>query len=190
MHPFRYLITAIVVFLAFSCDFNENIDEKHQVYNFDLKSLIEQQAKVLDQTKVSIKKHVEYDNKKEDVSIKEVDWSKELDIFNDADINRPIFKESYQKTEKKEGDYNVIKFNSQNDKNDVKWLSISKDNNGKIRKLMFEISTKNSLFQVSKKGELLFDDKEILENYSLEGTNQIVFLGDKYFAVNAKVIQP
>ncbi|MBB3697368.1 hypothetical protein KMW28_04255 [Flammeovirga yaeyamensis] len=187
MKSLKYITFYFLASIIFSCDVITSEEENHQLYNYDINALIQKTVKDMDQTEVIVKKKVNYDGKTSEISVSDINWDSELEVFNDADINRPIFKDSYKKVETKEGQDIKIKYTSQSDKNEVKWLEITQNDQGITTSIQFLIKSKNALFQKEKVGKLTYSNDGFLNQYSIQGNQDVVILGQKNYNIEAFV---
>ncbi|NLR91291.1 MULTISPECIES: hypothetical protein [Flammeovirga] len=189
MHLFvRISLIITSISLLTNCSQLETFDKQDQVYYFDLKEIIENTSTALASSSAKVNKEVEYDGKKNVISSDEIDWENELEIFAEADINRPIFKDSYAVIKKEEGKNHITRYEASGPRESVRWLELKKNTEGKILNVSFKIRTDNSLFETEKNGELVFDENEMLQRYTLKGSQSIVILGDKNYEIIADVV--
>ncbi|AZQ63211.1 hypothetical protein EI427_13460 [Flammeovirga pectinis] len=177
------------IFLLTNCSQIDKIHDSDQVYYFDLESLIDSAVADLDRKSPSVEKEIDYDGEKDVIDVKDIDWEKELEVFAQADINRPVLKDSYVTviTNKDDG-LKVTRYEASGPREIVRWLELSQDKNGKLISVAFKMFTDNSLFSSQKEGKLEFTMNQKLKRYSLAGAETILFLGEKNYAVKGNLV--
>ncbi|GGH41604.1 hypothetical protein GCM10007423_37600 [Dyadobacter endophyticus] len=89
------IVTAILLFSLVSCRLEEARDDAPKLY-YDLKGFIENQIVYLNEKKPEVSKTAVLGTKREVSKTREVDWKKELELFVQADINKPSYRQSYE----------------------------------------------------------------------------------------------
>lgn len=79
-----------------SCD-NPARQDQPPVY-YDVAGFVKKQIADLSARKPRVQKTVQVNNERSQQSTADVNWSKELELFNQADINKPALRSSYQIT--------------------------------------------------------------------------------------------
>ena len=88
------LLYLIITWAIFAC----NSQEKASVNTFfDVKNLIQNQIKDLNARKPKVQKTVTVNQKSESHIIQDIDWSKELELFTQADLNKTAYQQSYSR---------------------------------------------------------------------------------------------
>lgn len=83
------------VFLLLSaCQTPTAKNDEPAVY-YDVKGFIQNQIQLLNQQRPTVEKTMVVGRDEEKRSTKEVDWKKELELFVQADINKPAYRQSY-----------------------------------------------------------------------------------------------
>lgn len=167
----------------------DQIHETEQVYNFDLSIVVDSAVKDLIRRSPKVEKSVSYDGEQNSLATSEINWKDELEIFEDADINKPILKNSYEKTIKNSlSGITIVRFEANGPRELVRWLEIEKNEDGEIQKIAFKMFTDNSLYASEKEGELEFSEGRKLEKYSIKGVQSIVFLEDKHYSIKGNLV--
>lgn len=180
MRKLTYLLI-LSVFLT-SCG-AENQEGQTKKY-FDLKGLIEQQIQVLQKRKPMIQKTISMAENSENQQIKSVDWAKELELFTQADLNKPAFISSYTIDSSANGMKYVLK---ETEKLPVKYLTITKVG-GKTTQIEALVSNENYLYQSEKHLKLSLINEQ-LSDYQIDGFQKVVFGDKKDFKINGKIAQ-
>ncbi|WP_044201095.1 hypothetical protein [Flammeovirga sp. OC4] len=173
----------------FSCAQLDKIQDTEEVYNFDLTSVVDSAVKDLSRTSPAVEKKVLYDGQEDKVASSTINWEDELEVFEDADINKPILKNSYQKSIQNKPDGGTLtRFEASGPRELVRWMEIEKDSDGELLKIAFKMLTDNSLYATEKEGQLVFSEGQKLKSYAIEGIQTIVFLGDKHYSIEGNLV--
>ena len=172
----------ILSVMIISCTSESKIQPTNKY--FDLKGLIERQIKMLNNQKPAIQKSIIMINSTENQTITTTDWSKELELFIQADLNKPAFVQSYQVDSSSMGVKYTLK---ENEKLPVKYLNISKLEEGAIG-VEALISSDNYLYQTERLLKLSIK-KNQLTDYQINGFQKIVFGDRKVFRINGKLLR-
>ncbi len=94
---YRFLpfVAAILLFSLVSCHQDEARDDAPKVY-YDLKGFIGNQIVYLNEKKPEVSKTAVLAGKRVVTKTREIDWKKELELFVQADINKPSYRQSYE----------------------------------------------------------------------------------------------
>ncbi len=88
-------IRNILLFLLFiSCNPSNEVKTQNQF--FQLKEYFHDQSEQLQKKNVSLQKSISKDGKVENKNIVTLNWSKELQPFEDCDLNKPAWRKSYK----------------------------------------------------------------------------------------------
>ena len=109
---------------------------------FDLKGYLEKEISRYSKASPIVQKTVSINAKAESRNIKVADWSKELAVFIDADINKSAWKGDF----KLDSSANYVKYSSTNKKIPVKQLFVFRADD-KVIKLEIILSNRNLLYQ-------------------------------------------
>lgn len=190
MKLFVNITTLTFILSSFiSCAQLNKIQDSEEVYNFDLKSVIDSAVEDLSRRSPHVEKQVFYDGQKNKIATSEINWEEELEVFEDADINKPILKNRYEKsTQDKTGGSTLTRFEASGPRELVRWLEVEKNKDGELLKITFKMLTDNSLYATEKEGKLVFSKGQKLKSYTLEGNQSIVFLGNKNYSVEGNLV--
>jgi hypothetical protein len=169
------LLTFCTVLSACSEEVRENQVKKY----FDLKGLIEKQIKTLNTQKPVVQKLVIISDSSENQSVKTIDWAKELELFMQADLNKPAFIQSYQVDSSSMGVKYTLK---ETEKLPIKYLNISRkgENGISIEAL---INYDNYLYATERHLKLSIKNSQLID-YQIEGFQKIIFGDKKIFKIN------
>ncbi len=91
---FASLICLLLLLIFSACD-NPVRQNQPKVY-YDVAGFIDRQVKGLSTQKPLVDKAVSVNQKRNQQTTRAVDWSRELELFSQADINKPALRSSYQ----------------------------------------------------------------------------------------------
>ena len=158
---------------------NEEIKENQVKRYFDLRGLVEKQIKTLDTQKPIVQKTIIIADSSENQSVKTINWSKELALFTQVDLNKPAFVQSYQVDSSSMG----VKYTLKNsEKLSVKYLTISRLGEDGIS-VEALINNNNYLYETERHLKLSLKNNE-LTDYQIDGFQKIVFGDRKIFKIN------
>ncbi|KAA6440529.1 hypothetical protein FEM33_08045 [Dyadobacter flavalbus] len=151
--------------------------------------MIENQIVYLSERKPKVTKTIVLNGKKEVSSTASINWQKELELFMQADINKPAFKNSYSTVKRSESELEYVIRNGE-DLN-VRFLKIRMDTLQKqpyfIQAL---IKSENKIYNSEKYIELTFANKNNEwhpVSYSVKGHQKLLMMDPKSFDISAKI---
>jgi hypothetical protein len=172
------ILISIVLLVSACAEESTNITKKY----FDLGSVIQSQIKVLNEKKPSFIKTVWNENTPETKMVIIQDWAKELELFLQADLNKPAYLNSYEVIETD----TLLNYRLKNTESlPVKSLTIRKVE-GKLESIEAVVQNKNYLYESNKQIRLHLADGQMV-SYFINGTQQLVFGDKKVFKIEAKV---
>ncbi len=172
-------VIILLTFFALLSACNEDVKDNQTNKYFDLKGLIEKQIKTLNTQKPMVQKSIAMADSLENQSVKTVDWTRELELFIQADLNKPAFTQSYRVDSSSMG----VKYSlKEKEKLPVKYLSISRLGEDGIS-IEALINTNNYLYETERLLKLSIKDNE-LTDYQIDGFQKIVFGNKKVFKIN------
>ncbi|WP_128545641.1 hypothetical protein [Larkinella soli] len=152
---------------------------------YDLKSYVEQQIGQLDRQKPAVVKQVGFGSQRERQTVKDINWSRELDLFLQADINKQAYQASYQKTRPDSLTYEYRL--KPGEHLTVRYLRVQVDPaSRKPRRIDATLNTKNSLYESERKVWLETRGGTV-KRYHMEGFQQLAWLEKKQFVVDGEV---
>jgi hypothetical protein len=172
-------VIGLLTFCALLSACNEEIKENQVKKYFDLKGLIEKQTKTLNSQKPVVQKLVIISDSSESQSVKTIDWAKELELFIQADLNKPAFIQSYQVDSSSIGVKYTLK---ETEKLPVKYLNIKRLGEDGISVEAF-MNNNNYLYETERHLKLSIKNNE-LTDYQVDGFQKIVFGDKKVFKIN------
>lgn len=122
---------------------------------------------------------------KSEAELTEIDWSKELELLKQANINKAAFQLSYETEESPlQTHYSLIS----EEPLPVKEMTVLKDSTGRISEIKAHLSTDNYLY-ASEKNMVFHFENDLVTSYHVEGWQEL-FIGDrKSFEINGEIIK-
>lgn len=176
----KYLVLLVIsCLLLSSC---AEPEAAHVNHYFDLKSFINAQIKQLKAQKKSVQKTITVDGQAETKQLDDLDWAKELELFQQADLNKAAYKQSYLVVE---NDSSILYTLKPSEKIAIKKLFIFKKQ-GQISHLEAQLEEKNYLYHSQKNLEAHFS-KGLMDSYRIEGFQQLVLGNKKAYSIVGRV---
>jgi len=183
--------TAFLVFflLLFTCCGSSDQQAPRFSAYFDIKSFVNSQISLLGSKNPIVKKTMFSDGMTEIRSQKNVNWKKELELFVQADINKPAYGKSYKIFRPDSLTYEYIL--KPGETLPVQTLKIVVDNNsGKPRLIRAVIGSKNKLYESQKYVELrcktIMGEWSIVA-YHIKGYQKLAVLDSSKFEIKCSV---
>ena len=176
----------LCLFIFTSCD-SDNTEQKLPKAFFDLKGFINGQIISLGQQHPMVSKTMAMGDESSNISTKEIDWKKELELFVQADINKPAFRQSYNVSQPDSVSY-LYSLKTGQDL-PVKYLKVKlhKSHGLPVRIDAFLVS-ENKLYQSEKNISLLLhvrEDVASIVSYKITGFQKLATMKKKPFLVAA-----
>ncbi len=172
----KFLIPVFALAL-FSCNQRKEAEANTDFVYFDIKGYFEKEISRLQKLNPIVNKTVSVNGEVESKSYKIADWSKELDIFVNADINKTSWKGSFKTTTQK----GVEIYTSDHKKIPVKRISITWKGN-KAGKIEIIIDNKNILYR--SQDTLTYCPDSL---YEIKKQQKIRLLKNKKYAIIGKL---
>lgn len=172
-------VIGLLTFCALLSACNEEVKENQVKKYFDLKGLVERQITTLNSQKPSVQKTVLMSDSTESQLVKTIDWAKELELFIQADLNKPAFVQSYHVDSSSMGVKYTLK---ETEKLPVKYLNVNRLGEDGIS-IEAYINTDNYLYETERHLKLSLRNNQVTE-YQIDGFQKIVFGNKKGFKIN------
>lgn len=170
------LIAGLLFWAAFACTPKPEASPQAKMETlpyFDLAGYIEQQIPKVEGAKVSKISRVQNQEEKIEVVYSVQDWREELDIFFQADINRPSLAQSYDTQTK--NSY-LIHTLLPGEKGKVKEITVRYEKD-KPTAITVKLVEENMYYTSTTIGQVYFNIETMtLDHYSVESTQKIWFL--------------
>jgi len=156
---------------------------------YDLKGFIDNQIVYLNEKRPKVTKTVRLNGKKEVRAEIETDWKKELELFAQADINKPAYRNSYSVIR---SDSSIYEYRiKEGEKLPVQYLTIRVDSvTQQPVSVKALLRSENRIYSSEKSIELNSSRRNnVLEvsAYSVKGYQKLLFMDSKSFDITAKI---
>jgi hypothetical protein len=179
----KKLVYILSLMIGISACQSESAEMKVNKY-YDLKGLVERQIEALKTEKPRVQKDILVNEGTENQTVDSLDWSKELEFFIQADLNKPAFLSSYRVDS---SSMNVKYFLKETEKLPVKFLEVNRmgEDGVEIRAL---VSNSNYLYDTERNLKLSLKQGQLID-YQIDGFQKVVFGKRKMFKVMGKVLR-
>ena len=179
----KKLVYVLSLMIGISACQSESAEMKVKKY-YDLKGLLERQIEALKSEKPKVQKNILVNEITENQTVNSLDWSKELDFFIQADLNKPAFVSSYRVDSYSMG---VKYFLKETEKLPVKFLEINRmgEDGVEVRAL---VSNSNYLYDTERNLKLSLKQGQLID-YQIDGFQKVVFGKKKMFKIMGKVLR-
>jgi hypothetical protein len=179
----KKLVYILSLMIGFSACQTESAEMKVDKY-YDLKGLVERQIEALKTEKPKVQKNILVNESAENQTVDSLDWSKELEFFIQADLNKPAFVSSYRVDS---SSMSVKYFLKETEKLPVKFLEVNRmgEDGVEIRAL---VSNSNYLYDTERNLKLSLKQGQLID-YQIDGFQKVVFGKKKMFKVMGKVLR-
>jgi hypothetical protein len=185
---FPMLILVLFAAALMSCENSEDMG-KDEKYYYDLKGFINNQIIVLNEKKPEVSKELIMDDLKEVSTSKDVDWKKELELFIQADLNKPSYQKSYTVVRADSLSYDYIL--KPNEDMPVRRLNIRLDEaTHQPVAVKALLKSENKIYTSEKTISLTCVKRENLlevSSYSVVGYQKLALMKRKSFSVSGKI---
>ena len=187
-YRFPTIVATFLFFSLVSCRQEETGDDAPKVY-YDLKGFVENQIVYLNEKRPEVNKTAVLGSKREASKTREVDWKKELELFVQADINKPSYRQSYEVVQNGPLHYEY-RLKPGNDL-PVAYLKIDTDSVLK-QPLHVEalIRASNKVYNSEKKLVLNASKRDNLlevNTYEVDGYQKLIFVEKKVFRIHGEI---
>ena len=183
----KYLFL-IFLFFFIGCDQPQEKSDNKKAY-FDLKGFIETQITFLSEQKPTVDKKMRVSGRDESRLTKQIDWKKELELFVQADINKPAYSKSYKIS--KPDSLTTIYTLKTEENIPVKSIRIQLDKaTGNPVLIQALVHAENKLYQSEKNIEMHCVNESNqwhITSYSIKGYQKLVAMDKKNFDISAQV---
>lgn len=154
---------------------------------FDLKGFLDQQIAALNTQKPLVSKTALVGAQPETHQTRQVDWVRELELFEQADLNKPAYANSYF-TEEISKSTTTYRLKSGEDL-PVQYLEIIKDEkSGQPLKVKATLRTKNYLYESERNLSLTAQNGRLTE-YDIEGFQQLFYGEPEPFHLEGRILE-
>ena len=178
-------ILFLLVFAITSCSLPEQKggDQVTKKY-FDLDSLMQIQMEQLESLNPKVNKSLTIGGKKEEKTVKNVDWNNELSVFLNSDINKPKLLDQYSAKKTTHGSDILLSYDFiKKGVTGVQKMLITKDKSTRhIQSVEIENLERNAIFSSHKNIDLTFKDNQ-LASYSMKGFDKVAMRDTMWYEV-------
>jgi hypothetical protein len=187
MRFFSVLVICSVLLL--SCE-NPAQQSATPVY-FDTKAFVDQQVTLLEAQKPTVRKVMMLKGESQRQQTTTLDWTRELELFQQANINKPAFRTSYTIDRPDSLTYRYT-LKASEERLTVRVLSVRLDSATRQPALITAtLVSENPLYQSERNIRLesgLVRGKWRVRHYRLEGFQQLTFFGRNTFRVDGEIL--
>jgi 2-hydroxy-3-keto-5-methylthiopentenyl-1-phosphate phosphatase len=173
----KKLFIPVFAIALFSCNQRKEAEANTDLVYFDIKGYFEKEISRLQKLNPVVNKIVSVNGAVESKSSKIADWSKELTIFVNADINKTSWKGSFKTVKQNETEV----YTSDSKKIPIKKISVTQHGQ-QVDKIEIIIDNKNILYQ--SQDTLTYCPDSL---YSIKKQQKIRLLKDKKYSVIVKL---
>jgi 2-hydroxy-3-keto-5-methylthiopentenyl-1-phosphate phosphatase len=173
----KKLFIPVFAIALFSCNQRKEAEANTDLVYFDIKGYFEKEISRLQKLNPVVNKTVSVNGAVESKSSKIADWSKELTIFVNADINKTSWKGSFKTVKQNETEV----YTSDSKKIPIKKISVTQHGH-QVDKIEIIIDNKNILYQ--SQDTLTYCPGSL---YSIKKQQKIRLLKDKKYSVIVKL---
>jgi hypothetical protein len=179
----KKLVYVLGLMIGISACQSESADMKVKKY-YDLKGLVERQIVALKSEKPKVQKDILVNENAENQTVDSLDWSKELEFFVQADLNKPAFVSSYRVDS---SSMSVKYFLKETEKLPVKFLEVNRmgEDGVEIRAL---VSNNNYLYDTERNLKLSLQKGQLID-YQINGFQKVIFGKKKMFKITGKILR-
>ncbi|MGD1840710.1 MAG: hypothetical protein ACFB0B_07420 [Thermonemataceae bacterium] len=175
------------------CNLQMNPQGERPTYYFDLKGFIATQVTYLNEANPTVSKRVVINKKVQRKEISQVNWQKELDLFNQADINKSSLKDMYEESERQIKGQRVVTYKAKRKSLYTQVLKVVfESSSNTIIRIEAKMNAQNYLYCTYRHITLYCtpskEGKVRLKAYGFEGKQQMILAGREDFEVYGKIL--
>ncbi len=179
-------LLSFLLFLVLAACSQPQQAKRTNVY-FDLKGFLDQQIATLNARKPLVSKTALVGEQPETHQTKQVDWAKELELFEQTDLNKPAYANSYF-TEEISKTTTTYRLKADEDLS-VQFLEVIKDEKtGQPLKVKATLRTKNYLYESERNLSLTAANGQ-LTAYEIEGFQQMFYGDPEPFHLEGRILE-
>lgn len=176
----------ILSFFAFSCDNSAPQSAAKPVY-FDVAGYVKGQIQTLSARKPTVAKNAFINKQTNTQTTEEIDWAKELELFVQADINKPAFRNSYTVLRPDSLTYQYT-LKPTEEKLTVRVLTVKLDPaSSQPSRIEAVLKSENRLYESERRLLLESGPDGTVRHYRVEGFQQLAYFDRNEFRVEGKI---
>lgn len=187
----RFLYSALLVVTLFVSSCTDSVRQNQPNVYYDVLGFVKGQIANLSAQKPLVSKDVAINEKRNQQITRAIDWSRELELFTQADINKPALRSSYQITRPDSLTYQYTLKKSE-EKLTVRSLTVRLDaSTHQPRQIEAVLQTSNPLY--SSERQLLLESGPVaghnwqVTHYKLSGFQKLPYFSKSEFRVEGRV---
>ena len=184
---YKYFCSLLMLLSACTTPSQDKLASSQDAY-FDMPSLVQQQLDLLSNEHASVIKRKEVNSKVQEIAPDSINWAKELTLFKNANINKPVLKGTYEVKKEDNKAELITSYHSINEKNKVKKLKVSKEM-GQVTAIYIEWEDSNPIYHSEKMLSMTFE-KGKLQTYGIHGYQKMVADDTLFYKPDAEVKYP
>lgn len=179
-----YYLSFLLLILCSACGETEELATSEKYY-YDLAGWLQSEITDLSAGKPTIEKQTSLAGKSESLETSEVDWSKELELFMKADLNKPAYKNSYTTDQP---NASLVVYTLKPTENlVVQQLTIRYDSLGQQPvQIDGELESVNKLYE-SRRSFSLFVEEGHLKSFHVHGYQKLVMMDKRPFDIRVTI---
>ncbi len=183
MKPFPLLLLS---FFAFSCDNSAPKTAAKPVY-FDVAGYVKSQIEMLSAQKPTVAKDARIGAQTNKQATPNINWTKELELFVQADINKPAFRNSYTIAQPDSLTYQYT-LKPTEERLTVRTLTVKVDpKTRQPAQITALLKSENRLYESERRLLLESGADGRIQHYRVEGFQQLAYFDRNEFRVDAQV---
>ena len=189
MKHLSYLLSLMILM---SCDGGNDSEgpRQHIEEYYDVAGLLEEQVDQLTAKKARLIKQVVYKGQPEvdTLLLTEESLEQELQLFNEMNINKPSLSGRYIKSLKDSAGFQITRYMADEpDDLRVNYLEVYRKA-GQVMRLEALFSDKNLLYNSTRKLVLMFDERQLPQNYTIEGIQKMIFRDRVEYSIDGRFV--
>lgn len=164
----------------------EGAVELSQPY-FDVKGLVEAQLSLLTKEKATLKKTANIEGEEEKGKPEDLNWKKELKLFEQLDINKPVLLRSYSIDSLRGEGQLSISYKALDPDLKVREMNVVLNENGEAEEVKGMVQEENTVYLARRYMTLKLENGKI-QSYKLEGFQKITTQDTMRYELKADVI--
>lgn len=186
---FFYFLLFLFLFVIEACSPISTSKANEKRY-FDLASFVQKQIDLLSNQPLLIEKKIYLDGKQQEISIDSINWTKELALFKEADINLPSLSGSYAIKEDKQE--HIVSYLAKEDKLRVREMQIvfgeGSIENINVKEVKIVYAENNQLYEISRKMNMKIKDGKLYA-YAIQGFQKVVLKDSTIYEISG-IVKP
>ncbi len=158
---------------------------------FDTLGFIDEQITLLNHNQVQLSKTVAFGDKTESILVETPDstlWQKELRIFREHDINKPVLVDAYQTSEQTRNGEKITAYKLKDSTGSgILDMEIIYDAKGEVSSWSSSFLEENLLYCNFRKVKLTTDTNGMLSSYLVDGFHKLMFKDTVHYQLQVKI---